>query len=324
MVLVVFYHSILFWNGAWFTENPAKTSSLLSFVAAWLNSFHVYGFALVSGYLFSYLKLEQGKYTEFGSFVINKAKRLVVPYIFIALVWVIPIQCLFFESNWSTIFRKYVLATSPSQLWFLAMLFDVFIISWLFADFWANHDFWGMMSAIVFAGLGIIGGAVLPNVFMIWTACQYVPLFWLGFKLRQHGTELIRRIPVILWFVVDLILFAAVQYLGDTDILLLKLIKIGANFVLHIVGALMAFVAMQKLAEKVAWNNGVFAILSKNSMIIYLLHQQVIYFLIYWLNGKVSVGVHVVTNFAGAIGISLLMAMFLMRFRVTRFLVGEK
>lgn len=64
MVLVVFYHSILFWNGSWFTEDPIETSVILNILAAWLNSFHIYGFTLVSGYLFGYLKLEKGKYVS--------------------------------------------------------------------------------------------------------------------------------------------------------------------------------------------------------------------------------------------------------------------
>lgn len=323
-MLVVFYHSILFWNGAWFTENPVETSAVLSILAAWLNSFHIYGFTLVSGYLFSYLKLENGKYSEFGAFVKNKVQRLVLPYAFIALVWVIPVQCLFFENDLKTICYKYVLATSPSQLWFLVMLFDVFLIFWLLSDFFAKHDFWGTLLAGGFYGVGIIGSMVVPNIFMIWTACQYIPLFWLGFKLRQRGTYLIRKIPVCVWIVADLILFAFVQYLGNTELLLLKIVKLGANFVLHIVGALMAFVVLQKIADRTNWNNALFSFLSKRSMVIYLVHQQVIYFFIHWLNGRVGIGLNVVVNFVGAMGISLAVATVLLKFRITRFLLGEK
>ena len=52
MLLVVFYHSILFWGGDWFTKDPLVTSKLLDCIAKWLNSFHIYAFTLVSGYIF--------------------------------------------------------------------------------------------------------------------------------------------------------------------------------------------------------------------------------------------------------------------------------
>ena len=80
MLIVVIYHCILFWKGTWFTGNPVYESKLLDILATWMNSFHIYGFTLVSGYLFHYLKCEKTKYDRFVPFVINKFKRLLVPY----------------------------------------------------------------------------------------------------------------------------------------------------------------------------------------------------------------------------------------------------
>ena len=65
MLLVVFYHSILYWNGQWFIGKPEFASPLFSIIAQWLNTFHIYAFTLVSGYLFYYLKFEKGKYGNF-------------------------------------------------------------------------------------------------------------------------------------------------------------------------------------------------------------------------------------------------------------------
>lgn len=53
MLLVVVYHSIVFWTGTWFTEHPIYVSSFLAGIALWLNTFHIYGFTLVSGYLYA-------------------------------------------------------------------------------------------------------------------------------------------------------------------------------------------------------------------------------------------------------------------------------
>lgn len=150
---------------------------------------------------FCYIKYEKGQYKKFSAFVKNKAARLLIPYTFVATVWVVPIQCLFFGYDTQAIVNKYVLATSPSQLWFLFMLFNVFVIFWLLSDFFWKHHVVGGIAAVCLYGCGFVGGMMLPNVFMIFTALRYIPLFWVGLKLRQCGTEIIRRIPTVMWLV---------------------------------------------------------------------------------------------------------------------------
>lgn len=131
MFLVILYHSIVFWSGDWFTiEKIAFPSNSLSIFSQWLNSFHVYAFTLVSGYIFFSLKIENGKYQKYGMFLINKLKRLVLPACFITLLWVIPISVYFYHYKLDEIITKFLLANSPSQLWFLWMLFWVFVLFW--------------------------------------------------------------------------------------------------------------------------------------------------------------------------------------------------
>lgn len=54
MLLVILGHACAFWSGHWFTDNPALPSRGLNALFEWLNSFHIYAFALVSGYIFTY------------------------------------------------------------------------------------------------------------------------------------------------------------------------------------------------------------------------------------------------------------------------------
>lgn len=324
MILVVLYHSMVFWTGTWFTADPVFTAPFLCSFSQWLNSFHIYGFALISGYIFCYLKCEQGKYEKFIPFVKNKAKRLLLPFLFISLVWAIPVQCLLIPSDIWTILRKYALATAPAQLWFLVMLFDVFVMFWVLTNFFAKHDFLGALVVVGAYGVGIVGKAVLPNVFMIWTACQYLPVFWLGFKIRQYGSGLIRKIPAVIYILLDILLFFVAKRLGTQNGILFKLLDLGCSFLLNVVGALMAFAVLQKIGDKINWNNGFFRFLSKRNMVVYVLHQQVIYFCIVWLNGLINPYINAAVNFFVSLGISLLLATVLLKFRVTRFLVGEK
>lgn len=91
MLSVILGHSIAFWTGKWFTNNPQISSSSLALVYDWINSFHIYAFTIVSGYIFAFKKCGGG-YTQYLPFLKNKVKRLLIPYIFVALIWVIPIS----------------------------------------------------------------------------------------------------------------------------------------------------------------------------------------------------------------------------------------
>ena len=49
MLIVVFFHSIVFWRGGWFDIiEPAESFLPYSILAQWLQSFQVYAFALIS------------------------------------------------------------------------------------------------------------------------------------------------------------------------------------------------------------------------------------------------------------------------------------
>ena len=316
---------MVFWNGTWFAVNPVYESDILYRISLWFNSFHIYGFALVSGYLFFFLKCEKGKYSSFTPFAVNKAKRLLVPYIFVSLVWVIPFAVHYFHFDAVEVIKRYVLGTSPNQLWFLLMLFFVFILFYPLAGFFEKYNVGGAFTVIAVYGIGLVGSMILPNIFQIIRACTYLPLFWLGFKICQYGSKVLMRIPSLVWVAADVLLFTLVQYLSGFDATIIKLLNLGLSFLLHIIGALMAFVVLQKLANRVNWKESiVFSLLSKNSMPVYLFHQQVIYVFISLLNGVINPYLHAGINFIGAMVISLIISILLMKFKWTRFLIGEK
>ena len=156
MITVVLYHCIVFWTGNWFTKNPAYESDILAAVAGWMKSFHIYGFTFVSGYLFYFLKYEKGKYSRFLPFAVNKMKRLLFPFAFVSVVWEIPFAVYFFRYSAADIIEKYVLGTSPNQLWFLLMLFCVFVFFHPLSDFFAKNNIGGTIVVILFYGIGFI------------------------------------------------------------------------------------------------------------------------------------------------------------------------
>ena len=99
MLFVIFGHAVNFWNGNWFkVYSPVFECNPLAALSRWVNSFHIYAFTLVSGYLFS-SKISGGGYSKLRLFVANKGKRLLVPYLFAAFVWVIPISQYYYHWN---------------------------------------------------------------------------------------------------------------------------------------------------------------------------------------------------------------------------------
>lgn len=328
MFLVILGHSVAFWSGSWFTENPIIPSRGLDYLYCWLNSFHTFTFSLVSGYIFA-SKILKGGYNTYVSFLVNKVKRLVIPYFFAALIWVVPLSAYFFRWDGSYLIKKYILCINPSQLWFLCMLFDVFAICWPLRKIILQSELKGVLIVLAFYVIGLVGGRMLPNVFCIWTACQYIPFFYIGMRIRikqEQGNKLfIESISIVVWVIADVILFITYVSVENMDGIVASMLEKGVKFLLHIVGSVMAFTVLQMLAEHVMWEkSSIFKALSSYSMPMYLFHQQIIYFTLTWLNGKVNPYINAGVNFAAAFAGSFLISWLIMRFKTTRVLMGEK
>ena len=270
-----------------------------------------------------------GGYNHYVPFLQNKTKRLLVPYVFVTLIWVAPISAYYFNWNFIYVVKKYVFAIDPSQLWFLWMLFDVFAIVWPIRQILLRKPIVGWVAALALYGVGTVGKQMLPNVFCIWTACQYVSFFFIGIRIRikqEKGDRLFTAtIPWTVWIVFDLLLFIGEIVIRNQSGFIWSIIDIMSSFLLHIVGAIMAWSVLQVLACHLDWENSRnFKKLSSYSMPMYLFHQQIIYFCIFVLNGKVNPWINAMFNFIIAIICSFIISAIFMHNRITRFLIGEK
>ena len=329
MLLVILGHACSFWTESWFTaEEPVMHSYGLNLICKYIGSFHIYAFALVSGYIFAY-KITSGGYRRYLPFLQNKAKRLLVPYAFAMLIWVAPISEYFFRWDLTYLVKKYILCINPSQLWFLWMLFGVFAIVWQLRRVMIEKPLVGWAIAIAFYGLGIIGGKFVPNVFCIWTTCQYILVFFIGMRIRVKSEKLERLItetvPWYCWMIVDIVLFVGNVWVGRQSGVIWRVTTVGMSFLLSIVGSIMAWTVLQTLATHIHWQDSkLFNALSSHSMPMYLFHQQIIYFAIAALNGVVNPWINAGVNFIVAIAGSFVISALLMRWKSTRFLIGEK
>lgn len=242
MLLVVVGHATYLWTpDGWFNQPPKQDSQGLSWIAEWLGSFHIYAFALVSGYLFAYVKYEKNGYSKFIPFLKNKFKRLLLPYIIGCLAWVIPWYIYFYEeSSMSNILRKFVLGQSPQQLWFLPMLFNVFLIAFVFSNIKSGKI--GLGIAFALYGLGIVGSRFCGNYFQIWTACQYYLLFYIGVLIRKKRQKLFLKIPSLVLLTFEIVLFALYEFIRVKSGVAFKMTTSLLLVCLHVYGAMCAFV----------------------------------------------------------------------------------
>lgn len=327
MLLVILGHAVHFWTGDWFTNNPFYESESLATLSNWIVSFHIYAFVLVSGYIFAFKKWEGG-YPKYKQFIANKTKRLLVPYAFVAMIWVVPISQYFMKCNKVEVLKKYVLCINPSQLWFLWMLFWVFMIAWPLWKWLSSSVYIGTVIAIVLFCIGVVGSKVIPNVFCIWTAFLYMPYFYIGIyiRLEQEKKEKvwIEKIPLFFWVLAEIVIYILNLMVAKGKIGFSHFVII-TEFAVHMVGAITAFLVLQRIAERVNWRKKrLCVVLAKYSMPMYLFHQQLIYFSIFWLNGKVHPYINAGVNFVVAIMGSMIISWILMKFKITKLLIGEK
>ncbi len=327
MISIVLAHSTLFWGGDWFTALPcAEILLILPQIGKWLCSFNIFCFALISGYIFYYLRQERNAYRSYGSFLWKKVKRLIVPYFFVTIIWIVPIALFFRNYGVYELINYYLLGTSGEQLWFLLMLFWVFAFFYPVSRFADKHPFLGLIIAFGFYGIGLVGNHFLPNYYQIFTGCSYVLYFYLGFIIRKFGLSKLNKIPVPFYIVLQMALFVGSYFYSQTALngRIFSGIGLAIELVLHVFGAIAAFVVLQKLANHVRWKNETMQFIGDKSMTIYLFHQQIIFFVIYRLNGVASPYLVAFLSFAISFGLSLSISALLLRWNPTRFLVGEK
>ena len=320
MLFVVFYHSMaMYGDGRWGPFQPAAEIPVLTPIVAWFNSFHIYAFTLISGYIFYHIKFENGRYQKYRSFLLNKAKRLLLPYAFVSIVWAVPVYIYFFGSG--NVVDNFVLGKAPNQLWFLLMLFWVFAMIWPLSNLLDQKLIWGSAMIAILHCIGYIA----PNFYCFGAGLQYLLFFYIGFVLRKLDfvEAILHKIPSCLYLLIDISLFALTWILRDKNELIIRIVRLGLNVVLHAVGAISAFIILQRVVHCFGRLRSMLSVLSKHSMSIYLIHQQLIYFSICLLNGMVSPCILILVNFVFSLLISLTFSILMSKSKFTKALLGS-
>lgn len=91
IILVVLGHSIILYSSNWNLYQTNVTCPPLDNLKKFIDVVQMPLFFSLSGYLFWY---SQKKKKPFDTFVLDKIKRLVIPYLVFAIAWLLPIRLL--------------------------------------------------------------------------------------------------------------------------------------------------------------------------------------------------------------------------------------
>lgn len=313
-------------RSGWGVGSPEQPSAVLGFIASWLNSIHIYVFAFVSGYIFFYLKYERKRYNNLIKDTLHRAKQLLVPYVVASVIWVIPMGYLFFKYSVKDIIKNYLLAISPSQLWFLVMLFTLFVVFYLFSDLLEKHNLLvGIIICGAFYAIGLLGNILVPNVLQIWTAFKYFVFYYMGFAFRKYKDNFLYQVPWFVWLGLNIAAFSLnYWFVSLQDGKLFGLISMGLSPLASVFGVLAVATAVAGIDVSKVQQNSVYNFLEKHNFVVYLLHQQLIYVTLFVLNGKIPAILLMMINLVFALSLSLAVAYIISKIPKVRGLFNYK
>lgn len=315
MLVIILYHSIALWlPDGWFNQNPIQSCVIFENLSQYLNFVHTYVFVFTSGYIFSWLKINKGKYSSIQEVVHKKFERLMYPYFIVALIWCIPFYVVFYETSIRAVFLNYVLGYSPSQLWFLPMLFWIFIVSYLLFDYIRG---WDIVKMIMFLPLcylvAVIASAFVTMPYQILMSFKYLPFFMLGMNYDKIMKYVQKRKIWIINLFLSVLCFSIWKYWIVDEMLACKLIKWVFAFMISIFGVLSVVGLFYHLRALCIWKSKLFLFLETYNFYMYLFHQQIIWITITYTNGKINPYFMAILNFFISIGISSCIAVLMSR-----------
>ena len=322
MLIIVLYHSMLFFGDQWFEyETPIYNANYLYNIALWLSTFHVQTFAMSSGFLFYYLRIEKDKYNNPKNDILKRAKRLLIPYFFTSLLWAIPITTYYFNYSFKDIIINFLFMKNPNQLWFLIMLFLTFV----FFEFFGNKIKISFKNLIIIyvlsTGIGLVMGHIGVNYFQLALSIQYILYFYLGGFIYKYKDKITLK-QTILMIIGAAILYVITLFVNSLNIKVMNYAMYLIKPLISIFEVTSIYYVCAKIVDNKTINNKIYKIFEDNSFGIYLFHQQIIYFTIVFLNGFVHPIIQVLISFIVALSISLLMSILLKKNKVTKLMFG--
>ena len=300
VLLVVIGHCTSIYTGGWVFTSPVN-SPIYGLIASYVYTFHVPMLVFVSGSIYYYCRINKGKYNSLKSLIINKFKRLIIPFLFIGILYSIPIKYIIVmtEGNIINNIKSFILGLNTGHLWYLLMLFNIFILFYLYESFILNKKYSIVLNLILFSILYISSG-FFTNIFQINRAIQYSIFFYLGYEFFRSKDRLILKLEKLksksilimthILIAISLVLIL-VSKMKLSIIMLSKffsLINVVIAMICITICYLIVYLIINRmkniiLKEKV---DKLINIIGRYSFNIYLLHEPIIFIILYFIARK--------------------------------------
>ena len=250
-----------------------KGSVFLEKLARYIYSFHMPLFFSLSGALWAY-QVARGKYENKPAFIKNKAKRLLIPYLFFGVCVVAPVMLalgLTQQGFFTYVIRGILLSENSRHLWYVLALFLVFILAAFIRPLWKKaHPALILIPSL----LVLIASQYLPrSVFQIQAALYYQFFFFLGSYLDRYLEKLIflvKKAPYLPFIALLAVLLRFTLPYNTVTLLFYNFCGIFAFY------GFAALIASEKLVS-----NRFVKTLARDGFGLYLFHPMIVYCIMY-------------------------------------------
>ena len=300
VLLVVIGHCTSIYTGGWVFTSPVN-SPIYGLIASYVYTFHVPMLVFVSGSIYYYCRINKGKYSSLKSLIINKLKRLIVPFLFIGILYSISIKYIIgmIKGNIINNIKSFILGLNTGHLWYLLMLFDIFIIFYLYEKFILNKKYSIILNLILFSILYISSG-FFTNIFQINRAIQYSIFFYLGYEFFRSKDKLILKLeklkrksilimtPVLIAISLVLILVSKMKLSSIMLSKFFSLINVVIAMICITICYLIVYLINNRMKNIIIKEriDKLFKVIGKYSFNIYLLHEPIIFIILYFIASK--------------------------------------
>lgn len=296
IIVVVLGHSIIIYSRGWDIFTPAIESDFFHYLKEYINTFQMPLFFFISGYIYFYNRVELGKYDDSSGFIVNKFKRLIIPYLTVATFYMVPIRKFinyqgYEGDNLIQIFFKSVLLTRDiGHLWYVIALFWIFFLFKLLEESLNKKSILFNFSMIFIVS---VIGRMLPNLLNLSNAIYFSIFFYLGYIIRGgefKKIKVMRTLVTLGLFVLHLLAYIVELYLTSLNIIfLIKVLDILIEIISGIFGTLFFYCLITGLIRKKPKmaENKVMKVLNDESFSIYLFHSPILYIVLYLFDDKI-------------------------------------
>ena len=260
-ILVVIGHSTILYNSS---THPEQDTSIPQLITSGIYLFHMPLFMALSGAIYE-VGRQRGKYLEFSSFAFDKVKRLLIPYLFVGLCFLIPATIFWSTSNQDPLsVNKLLLGHGCRHLWYLLALFEIFVFHWI-AQKAGLQNFILLFGAILLSILFSLFGHC--DLWCLNMAIYYYPFFLIGAIISKINKTNILYIGIIGALIMGCTIKSTHVYIVD----------IMASILLQSCLVITLIQTIRILHHILFKENELVKFLLKYSFSIYLFHVIVIY-----------------------------------------------